>query len=317
MVVVRRDERGARVAGRGPLVATIGIAVTWVVAVVAVAATGGFVVGTGTPPWPILAAVVGPLAAFAALWRVPGVSRVILGIDPVLVVAVQLWRVVGGAFLFGWTAGDLDAEFAIPAGVGDIATGLAALLLLGVLRRRSLTRSHLVGFTALGVGDFTIAVVTGAVIGPDGLEMLPWVLFPALAVPIFSIVHILNWVQLAPLVASWEGSARPTPSRTVRATRAPAADSLARHHDHVGKHRHIAERSTEMSIDMSEGRSREGTWTMNAAESQSSKQVAMGLGRRSCAWSDAVGSGFATGPTQDVLDVVSSAAKHRYCDRAA
>lgn len=175
-------------------------AAVWVAAVVAIAYTDGFVV-TDTPPWPILMAALIPIAAFAALLRTPLGRNLIQGLDPSLLVAVQMWRVVGAAFLFGWANGELDAGFAIPAGIGDIATGIAALVMLGPLQRHALTRRHLIWFTSLGVGDFAVAVATGALIGPEKLELLPWVLFPALAVPFFSIIHIINWIHLAPLTA--------------------------------------------------------------------------------------------------------------------
>ena len=98
-------------------------------------------------------------------------------------------------------AGDLHAGFAIPAGVGDIATGIAALFLLAALLNGTMTRRNLVAFTTLGVADFVVAVITGALIRPDGHEQLPWILFPTLAVPFFSIVHLVNWTQLSSLAA--------------------------------------------------------------------------------------------------------------------
>ncbi len=213
-----------------PLIA-LGVAAVWAAAVVAVARVDGFAVEPGTPPWPILLAVAGPLIAFALLWRrVSGVRQRILDLDPMLVLAVQLWRVVGAAFLFGWAGGELEAEFAIPAGVGDIATGVAALLVLGALRQGTLRRSHLIGFTMLGVGDFAVAVVGGAIVGPDGLEALPWVLFPALAVPFFLVVHVVNYLQLAP-IARDSRSAAPSSrdDQALTCTAVPLGSSAGRY----------------------------------------------------------------------------------------
>ena len=39
-----------------------------------------------------------------------------------------------------------------------------------------------------------------------------------------------------------------------------------------------------------------------------------GLDRRSCVWRDAIGTGFATGASPRVLDLVSSRAGQGYCD---
>lgn len=179
--------------------------IVWVGSVLAIASVDGFVAPANQPPWPAVVAAVVPVAVFLAGLRIPSVRQAVLGADARIWLAVQLWRVVGAAFLFGWAAGELDAGFAIPAGVGDIATGVAALWLLSrvmptgtrdTAATRRWSNRHLVGFTALGVGDFAVAVITGVFLRPDGLETLPWILFPTLAVPFFLIVHIVNWTQL-------------------------------------------------------------------------------------------------------------------------
>ena len=169
----------------------------WVAVVAAVGVADGFSTD-GEIPWPVLLAVAVPLAGFAALY---GLSRslrnAVLALDPRMVLGIQLWRVVGAAFLFGWAAGDLPAGFAVPAGVGDIATGIAAAVSLAALLRGSLTRVGLWAFTALGVGDFLTAIVTGAVLAqPERINEMPWVLFPALAIPFFAILHFVSLKQL-------------------------------------------------------------------------------------------------------------------------
>ena len=180
----------------------LAVAVAWVASVLAIAAEDGFVAAEGRAPWPTVVAVVIPVAIFGAGLRNPSIRRAILTVDARIWLALQLWRVVGAAFLFGWAEGDLDAGFAIPAGVGDIATGLAALWLLSRIMvdaghtNRRWNNRHVVAFTALGVGDFAVAVMTGVLLRPEGLETLPWILFPTLAVPYFLIVHIVNWMQL-------------------------------------------------------------------------------------------------------------------------
>jgi hypothetical protein len=52
---------------------------------------------------------------------------------------------------------------------------------------------------------------------------------------------------------------------------------------------------------------------LNTEDSQHRSGDQDGLDRRSCAWRDAVGSGFATGATQDLLDIVSRQARWGYC----
>lgn len=169
----------------------------WVAAVLAVAALGWL--ETDLPlPIPLAVAVAVPVTVLAGAFRLSERFRAsVLALDHRLVLATQLWRVVGAAFLFGWVAGELPAGFAVPAGVGDVATGVAALVVLGALLRGTLTRARLWAFTALGLGDFVVAVILATALQPERLEQLPWALFPALAVPAFTALHLLALAQAA------------------------------------------------------------------------------------------------------------------------
>ncbi len=176
-------------------IALAGIGAVWVAIVVTIEIADGFDSGgIGL----VMAITAAPLIVSAVAFNASNWFRdTILGIDPRMVLAAQLWRVVGAAFLFGWAADDLPADFAIPAGVGDIATGVAAAAALAALLHGTLTRRKLWLFTALGLGDFATAILTGAVLNqPERLDELPWVLFPTLAVPFFVILHALAIIQL-------------------------------------------------------------------------------------------------------------------------
>ena len=193
---------------------SLGAVITlWTLAVIGVAATGGFVT-EGAVPWPTVIAPAVPVAAVVTLMVTGRLAAWVGRLDPRWPAAVQLWRVVGAAFLFGWQTGDLPAGFAVPAGVGDIATGVAALWFLMAVHRATLTRRHLVAFTGLGIGDFVVAVATGVALGPANLELMPWILFPVLAVPFFAAVHAVSWVQLRGVAIAHE-DAREDTSRVV------------------------------------------------------------------------------------------------------
>lgn len=179
---------------RSRIALTIIIA-AWVAAVVAIEFADGFESGgIGL----VMAVTAAPLLASIVAFRASSwFRRTVLGIDPRMVLAAQLWRVVGAAFLFGWAADDLPADFAVPAGVGDIATGVAAAAALAALLHGTLTRRRLWLFTAIGIGDFATAILTGAVLNqPERLDELPWLLFPTLAVPFFAALHALALIQL-------------------------------------------------------------------------------------------------------------------------
>ncbi len=83
----------------------------------------------------------------------------------------------------------------MPAGVGDIATGVAALAVLLSPVRGTLTRLRLYAFTALGMGDFVVAIVTGLALRPVEMDLWPLVVFPTLAVPLFATLHIVSLIQ--------------------------------------------------------------------------------------------------------------------------
>jgi len=183
---------------RRPSLLVGGVLVAYVTTAVTIAATEGFVVDGG-PPWPIIVGFALPIVGFLGLLRSRSVRDYLLGFDPRLVVAVQLWRVIGAAFLFGWVVDDLAPGFAIPAGLGDVVTGVAALALLSRIHAGTLARRDVVLFSMLGVGDFAVALAAGGLVRPEGLATLPWVLFPVLAAPIFAMVHVLNWIQLTAL----------------------------------------------------------------------------------------------------------------------
>jgi hypothetical protein len=52
---------------------------------------------------------------------------------------------------------------------------------------------------------------------------------------------------------------------------------------------------------------------MNVTETHTRKLEPSGLDRRSCAWRDAVGTGYATGPTEHMLEFVTRQARGSYC----
>ena len=179
-----------------PLAAVVGV---WAVAVSVVALAGGFASDRRIPLALIIAAVT-PLVALGVAWpRSSAVRRWVRGLDLRILVATQLWRVVGATFLFLSAVGAVAGSFAWPAGIGDIATGIAALAVLVALLRGSLTRAGLLAFTALGLGDFIVAFSVAAVVPPEEMSRFPFVLFPAVAVPWFAVLHVLALAQLAHL----------------------------------------------------------------------------------------------------------------------
>jgi len=103
-------------------------------------------------------------------------------------------RVVGVAFLLYLALGHLPALFAWPAGLGDIAAGIAAPLVARRLAQGTGRRAAL-WFSAFGMTDLVVALTLGALTGFQLLNVtpssapiseLPLALIPTATVPVFS-----------------------------------------------------------------------------------------------------------------------------------
>jgi hypothetical protein len=170
--------------------------------------------GHGVPWMPV--AVVGFLGLLLALRRIPVVSRALTA--PGMVSRLELphlFRVAGVIFLLVMALGHLPALFALPAGLGDIATGIAAPFVARQLARGTGRRAAL-WLNAFGMTDLVVALTLGALVGfqlihttPSGalISALPLALIPTAAVPLLFALHItsvsaLTKARRAPLPAS-------------------------------------------------------------------------------------------------------------------
>ena len=157
-----------------------------------------------TPVLPL--AILGfPILLLAGLVVSPALRRVASGLSQEWLVGIQILRVMGGVFVLLWADGAIPWEFAVPAGFGDVAVGLIAMVALNRLRHRDATAAAWVRRTNIaGLTDFVLAIGTGLLSSPgiaqllahdrpnDLIQLYPLALIPVFAVPIFMIVHILS-----------------------------------------------------------------------------------------------------------------------------
>ncbi|MFQ5566310.1 MAG: hypothetical protein ACE5EU_08110 [Paracoccaceae bacterium] len=154
---------------------------------------------------PIALSAVVPVLAFLALYRLSGgFRRFVLAQDIETLTMLQHWRVLGFAFLPLYFYGVLPGVFAFPAGLGDLALGLTAPLIILRLRRdpEYATSTGLVRYQYLGLLDFAVAVITAGVtagafpelisngVTSGAMDVWPLNLFPSFGVPIFIILHL-------------------------------------------------------------------------------------------------------------------------------
>ena len=160
--------------------------------------------GHGVPWLPV--AVIGSLVAFLALRRIPVVARALTAPGTVSRLEIpHTFRVAGVAFLLMMALGHLPALFALPAGLGDIATGLAAIVVARRLARGAGDRAAR-WLNAFGLTDLVVALMLGALtayqlinVSPPGsaISLLPLALVPTAEVPLLLTLHITSLTALA------------------------------------------------------------------------------------------------------------------------
>ena len=119
-------------------------------------------------------------------------------------VGVQAFRVFGFVFLIAFAQDRMPLVFALPAGIGDIAVGLAAPLVAFYLARRGGRggRTAALLWSLAGLADLVLAVTLGFLSAPSPFQHLalshpnaaittfPYVLVPVFAVPIAVVLHV-------------------------------------------------------------------------------------------------------------------------------
>jgi hypothetical protein len=179
---------------------TLWLAVIWSAAI-----TGVFKPGGSIPVLPF--AALGPVVIGAPiLLRSRRIGQVLDAMPASWLIALQLFRVLGSAFLIGWVYGAVPGVFALPAGIGDVLTGLFAVPVAIALASGSReSRRAAVVWNIFGLLDFAIAVSIGFAIAFRVIETgfpsatggaYPTVMVPAFGVPSAILLHALSLRQL-------------------------------------------------------------------------------------------------------------------------
>lgn len=188
----------------------------WFLLIVSLGATGAFVGPPRTPPFAIGLGVTVPLALFFAWLRLSASFRAfVLSLDLRLIAGMQAWRWAGLGFLSLYTHKVLPAVFALPAGLGDMAIGVAAPWMVLALVRQPDFAAHatFIRWNILGILDLVIAVGIGAAsalfatgvpgeISTAPMATLPLLLIPAFLVPLFLMLHTAALLQSRHLIRS-------------------------------------------------------------------------------------------------------------------
>ncbi len=211
VVALGRGARAVRLGGRPT--ATIAVLATavwagWVAGSAALADAGVYRPDGDAPdPW-IAVTLAAVLTAVLLTTRIPTVARILTDpATPARLALPQTFRIVGGVFLIVLGLGELPAVFAVPAGVGDIAVGVAAPFVAWRLARDG-NRTGAVWFNVLGIVDLVVAVGIGFLAAPgpitllhltpttEAVTLLPLVLIPTTAVPLAVALHLVSLRRL-------------------------------------------------------------------------------------------------------------------------
>lgn len=176
------------------------------------------------PPVPILPlALIFPFLIVAIIWRNWATfRRVVDAIPQQWLIGIQVLRIIGFVFLILHASQVLPAAFAIPAGRGDVLTGLLAPLVAYLyLSRKSWSKWAVLGWNLFGIGDLILAVTLGFLSTPGPLQRLaldfeftearmvtfPLVMIPSFLVPLFLLLHVFS---LRALKREWSLPAKQT-----------------------------------------------------------------------------------------------------------
>jgi hypothetical protein len=119
---------------------------------------------------------------------------------PAWLIGVQTYRVLGVIFLWPFlAAGALPAGFALPAGIGDVLTGLGApFVARAVARNLPGARAWAIRWNWFGILDLVVAVIAAVLTQTTNVSRFPLVIVPLfLGPPLGILTHLYSLRNLA------------------------------------------------------------------------------------------------------------------------
>jgi hypothetical protein len=111
--------------------------------------------------------------------------------------------------------GRLPWQFALPAGIGDVTTGIVAVVVAALLARNAIDAHRATyAWCLFGIADLVVAITMGAMTSPGRAHLLafdapnllmtayPLVMVPTFAVPLALMLHGLVLLRLRPGAAA-------------------------------------------------------------------------------------------------------------------
>jgi hypothetical protein len=169
---------------------------------------------------PVLLAMIVPIAVGVLALRMSRSLRLInSATPPEWLIAVQTYRMAGIIFIWPFlTNGTLPAGFALPAGIGDFLTGIAApFVALAVAQGRPGARRRAMMWNWFGILDLIVAPTAAVLTQANIASIYPLALVPLfLGPPIGILTHICSLRSLS--ASSAPAEARLDPAKAGLAT---------------------------------------------------------------------------------------------------
>jgi len=161
-----------------------------------------WVVNNSTIPTLQFGVLVPIIVGLVLLTRSARIARLLDALPLSWLVGVQFYRVLGLIFLVLWSGGHMPWQMALPAGIGDIATGILAVVVAVMLASKA-SGAHNAAYAwcLFGIADLAVAVTMGTLTSPGPTHFValdhpnilisayPLVLIPTVAVPLSIILH--------------------------------------------------------------------------------------------------------------------------------
>jgi hypothetical protein len=181
----------------------------WAAAAWSAAINGVFRAGASPLPLLPLAIVLPVIIGAPLLLLSKRVGQVLDALPATWLIALQVYRVFGSVFLAGALRGLVPGVFGLPAGIGDVLTGLFAVpAAIAVATGTAEGRRAAIVWNIFGLADFAVAITLGVITSPGPLQLIvpivpsigagayPNVLTPAFVVPMSILLHALSLRQL-------------------------------------------------------------------------------------------------------------------------
>jgi len=183
------------------------VLIVWLVTVWTLAARGVFTPAPNMPPVAQGGMIVAPIvllvaAALTSLMRSEAIAAAIDAAPLWWLVTYQGYRVTGLIFVKLGADGFLPGFFALPAGIGDMLTGVLAMgAAIALWRKSPWAQTFAYGVNIFGVADLVNAITMAllSIVWSDAaspLLMYPLPIVPTFGVPLAFIVHALSLWQL-------------------------------------------------------------------------------------------------------------------------